>query len=187
MKLLAKSCVSVLLWLCVVNAFAAGSGGPHYVITNDDVFTAGLSGVSFYTVGATGQITFYQEVSTGGTGIAGGYFATNRLAVLDSGGSQCVYASEAFTGDIVGISVNTLEVGGSAFGSPTDTGTSNGIGLALNSQYLYASFTDSSTIGTFQIQSGCSLWSRQRCFGARTARRGHRRNGRARGHAGCEL
>jgi hypothetical protein len=157
MKLFAKWCVSILLWICAATAFAASSGGPHYVIANDDVFTAGLSGVSFYAIGTTGQLTFYKEVSTGGTGIAGGYFATNRLAVLDNGSSQCVYASEAFSGDIVGISINTLEVGGGAFGSPTDTGTSNGIGIALNNQYLYASFTDSSTIGTFQIQSGCSL------------------------------
>jgi hypothetical protein len=160
MKMPSNSCAALafmLLWICTATAFAATSSSPHYVMTNDDVFALGISGVSFYTVGATGQLTFYQEVSTGGTGIGGGYFATNRLAVLDSGSSQCVYASEAFTGDVVGISINTLEVGGSAFGSPTDTGTSNGIGLALNTQYLYASFTDSSTIGTFQIQSGCSL------------------------------
>jgi 6-phosphogluconolactonase (cycloisomerase 2 family) len=48
-------------------------------------------------------------------------------------------------------------VGGSATGSPTDSGASNGIGLAMNSQYLYASFTGSNTIGTFQVQTGCSL------------------------------
>jgi hypothetical protein len=147
----------LVLWICVGNAFAANSGGPHYVITNDDGFTVGLTGVSFYTVGAGGQLTLTQQVITGGAGIGGGYFAANRLAVLDSGGAQCVYASEAATGDVVGISVGTLEVGGSAFGSPTDAGASNGIGLAVNSQYLYASFTDSSTIGTFLIQPGCGL------------------------------
>src|SRR5271156_1871474 len=145
------------LWICMGNAFASDSAGPHYVVTNDDGFTVGLTGVSFYTVGAGGQLTLKQQVITGGAGIGGGYFATNRVAVLDSGSAQCVYASEASTGDVVGISVSTLAVGGSAFGSPTDAGTSNGIGLALNSQYLYASFTDSSTIGTFQIQSGCGL------------------------------
>lgn len=146
-----------LLWICVANGFAANSAGPHYVVTNDDGFAVGLTGVSFYTVGAGGQLTLKQQVITGGAGIGGGYFAANRVAVLDGGGAQCVYASEAATGDVVGISVSTLAVGGSAFGSPTDAGTSNGIGLALNSQYLYASFTDSSTIGTFLIQPGCGL------------------------------
>src|ERR1035438_4545177 len=46
----------------------------------------------------------------------------------------CVYASEAATGDTVGIVVSTLTVGGSAKGSNTDGGTSKCIGLAMNSQ-----------------------------------------------------
>jgi hypothetical protein len=61
------------------------------------------------------------------------------------------------TGNIDGIAISTMTVGGSATGSPTDGGTSNGIGLAINSRYLYASFTDSNTIGTFSVQSGCGL------------------------------
>ena len=68
-----------------------------------------------------------------------------------------MYSSEAANGDIVGIAINTLTVGGSASGSDTDAGTSNGIGLAMNSTYLYASFSDSNTIGTFQVQPGCGL------------------------------
>jgi hypothetical protein len=137
-------------------SMAAGNA-PHYVVTNDDVVPFFLSGVTFYDVGANGLLTLQQEVTTGGSGIGGGYFSTNRVVVLDSGSVQCVYASQASSGDIVGIDVNTLAVGGTASGSPTDTGTKNGIGLAVNAQYLYASFTDSSTIGTFQVQPGCSL------------------------------
>lgn len=136
---------------------AAGATGPHYVVTNDDAAPFFVSGVTFYTVGAGGLLTLQQEVPTGGSGIGGGYFAANRVAVLDTGSTACVYASEASKGDIVGIVVSTLQVGGSAFGSITDTGTSNGIGLAVNAQYLYASFTDSSTIGTFQVLPGCNL------------------------------
>ena len=41
--------------------------------------------------------------------------------------------------------------------SAQDTGTLNGMGLALNSNYLYASFTDSNNIGAFQILPGCQL------------------------------
>jgi 6-phosphogluconolactonase (cycloisomerase 2 family) len=148
---------AVLACICVASGFATAAGSPHYVVTNDDVAPFFISGVSFYTVGASGVLTFKQEVQTGGSGIGGGYFATNRVAVLDSGSAQCVYASNANAGDIVGINVNTLQVGGSASGSITDTGTTNGIGLVMNAQYLYATFTDSSTIGTFQVQSGCSL------------------------------
>jgi hypothetical protein len=146
---------AVLVCLGVATGFAAGASGPHYVVTNDDGLY--LNGVTFYSVGANGLLTLQQQVQTGLSGIAGGYFSANRVVALDNGSEECVYASDAFTGDIVGINVSTLAVGGSAFGSPTDTGITNGVGLAMNAQYLYAGFSDFSTIGTFQVQPGCSL------------------------------
>jgi hypothetical protein len=148
---------AALVGVCLAAGSAAAAGNPHYVVTNDDIVPFFISGVSFFTVGAGGVLTFQQEVQTDGSGTGGGYFPANRVVVLDSGSAQCVYASNASAGTIVGIDVNTLLVGGSASGSATDTGISNGIGLAVNPQYLYASFTDSSNIGTFQIQPGCSL------------------------------
>ncbi len=152
---LARS-TALLLLICMSPALAAAAT-PHYVITNDDIPPFFFSGVSFYTVGSGGALTFLQEVSTNASGAGGGYFATNRLAVLDTSSAQCVYASNAGAGNTVGIDLNTLQVGGTATGSSTDTGTANGIGLAVNAQYLYATFTDVNTIGTFQVQPGCSL------------------------------
>jgi 6-phosphogluconolactonase (cycloisomerase 2 family) len=149
--------VAALLCLCAAQAIAGNAASPHYVVTNDDVAPILVSGVSFYTVGSDGLLTLTTQVHTEGAGIGGGYFATNRIVMLDTSSQQCVFASQATTGTIVGISVNTLEVEDVASGSSTDTGTTNGIGLALNNQYLYASFTDSSNIGTFQIQPDCSL------------------------------
>ena len=147
-----------LLLICLANGLAMAAGsGPHYVVTNDDLVPFFLSGVTFYAVGANGLLTLQQQVGTGGSGIGGGYFSANRVAVLESGTTACVYASNATVGDIVGIDVNTLQIGGSASGSATDAGTTNGIGLAVNANYLYASFTDSSTIATFQLQPGCNL------------------------------
>jgi hypothetical protein len=147
--------MAALVLILAASGFAAAAGQPHYLVTNDDApFT---NSVSFYTVGANGLLTLSDQVLTGGSGIGGGYFAANRVVVLDTATEQCVYASDASTGDIAGINVSTLQVGGSAFGSATDGGTSNGIGLAINAKYLYASFTDSNTIGTFQLLPGCSL------------------------------
>jgi 6-phosphogluconolactonase (cycloisomerase 2 family) len=123
----------------------------QYVVTNDD------PGVSFYAIAPGGTLTLQQQVQIGGFGNVAGYFGTNRINVLDNGTERCVYASVASTGEIVGINISTLTVAGSAAGTPTDSGASNGIGLASNSQYLYASFTGSNTIGTFQLQPGCSL------------------------------
>lgn len=147
--------LALMAALFAVSGLAAAA--TQYVVSNDDSAFPFVTGVSFYVVGTNGLPVFQQQVQTGGFGIGGGYFGMNRIAVLNSGNQQCVYSSEAADGKIVGIAVSTLTVGGSATGSDTDGGTSNGIGLAMNSTYLYASFSDSNTIGTFQVQPGCGL------------------------------
>ncbi len=146
---------AVLVGVCAAGGPAVAASQPHYLITNDDVPFG--NSVSFYTVGSSGQLTLQQQVFTSGGGIGGGYFGANRISLLNSGSQQCVFASDAATGGIDGINVSTFLVGSTAFGSTGDTGASNGVGLAMNSQFLYASFTDSNTIGTFQVQSDCSL------------------------------
>jgi 6-phosphogluconolactonase (cycloisomerase 2 family) len=148
---------AALVGICVASGTAAGAGKPHYIVTNDDVPAPLATSVSFYNVGTNGLLTMKGKVLTGRGGIAGGYFAANRVNVLDSGNAECVYASQAASGQIVAIAVKTLKIAGHANGSKQDTGSSNGIGMAMNSQYLYASFTDSNTIGTFQLQPGCKL------------------------------
>jgi lactonase family protein with 7-bladed beta-propeller len=127
------------------------TGATQYVFTNDD------PGVSVYSMAPDGRLMLNQQLQIGGFGNVAGFFGMNRIAVLDNATQQCVYASAASTGEIAGIVVSILSVSGSFAGSETDAGTSNGIGLALNSQYLYASFTDSNTIATFQIGAGCTL------------------------------
>jgi hypothetical protein len=149
--LIPRRLCAVALLTGVLAASALCMGATSYVITNDD------PGVSFYMVGGSGALSLQQQVQIGGFGNVAGFFGANRVAVLDSGGQQCVYASVSSTGNIVGIAISTMTVGGSATGSPTDGGASNGIGLAIDSQYLYASYTDSNTIGTFSVQSGCGL------------------------------
>jgi hypothetical protein len=130
----------------------------QYVITNDDVAFPVPSGVSFFSIGANGLPVLQQQVTLPDTyGVGGGYFGMDRLAVLDSAGQQCVYASQAWFGSIQGISVSTLTVASSTYGSATDAGTANGIGLAINPSYLYASYSNSNTIGTFAVEQGCGL------------------------------
>lgn len=149
--------IAVLAGVCVVSGLAFGAGKPHYLVTNDDVPPQLLSSVTFYTVGANGLLTMKATVPMGQGGIGGGYFGANRVNVLDNGNAECVFASQALNGEIVGIDVKTLQDAGHANGSDQDTGSSNGVGLAMNNRYLYASFTDSNTIGTFMVQAGCSL------------------------------
>ncbi|MGO8795467.1 MAG: YncE family protein [Candidatus Sulfotelmatobacter sp.] len=144
------------LFVCLLTTLAAAAT-PQYVLTNDDATVFSIDSVTFYTIGTGGALELYKQVPTGGAGIAGGFFGANRLAMLNNGDTQCVYASLAATGGIVGIDVSTLEVVGTTYGSGTDNGSANGIGLAINNQYLYASYTTSNTIATFQVQPGCGL------------------------------
>jgi hypothetical protein len=147
-----------LVFLASGSAQAASQ--PQYLVTNDDSAPSlgeTIGSYTFYTVGAGGSLTENQQVLSNGSGIGGGYFGANRLAMLNNGTDQCIYASEANAGDIVGIVVSTLQLGGTAFGSDTDSGGANGIGLAMNNQYLYAGFSSSNTIATFAVQPGCNL------------------------------
>lgn len=150
--------VAIVAGICLLSVIATAAGSPHYLITNDDRSGNFFSNsLTFYTIEADGQLTLKQQVLIGVTGLPGGYFPSNRVVVLDASGNQCAFASDAATGEIDGVNVSNLTFAAHARGSSGDTGLSNGIGLALNAQYLYASFTDSGTIGTFQIQAGCSL------------------------------
>jgi 6-phosphogluconolactonase (cycloisomerase 2 family) len=161
MRISLESCLSrvtaVLVGLILASGFALGAGAPHYVIANDDVPPALATSVTFFTVATTGQLTMKAKVLIGRGGIAGGYFAANRVSVLNSANAECVYATVAQSGEVEGISIKSLAIEGHAVGSNNDTGASNGVGLALNAHYLYASFTDSSNIGTFQVQPGCKI------------------------------
>jgi hypothetical protein len=142
----------------LLSGAARAANPPHYLITNDDrTGNFFANSLTFYTIETNGLLTLKQQVLIGVTGLPGGYFPANRLVVLNASGNQCVFPSDAATGEIDGVDVNTLAFVAHAQGSSGDTGLSNGIGLALNAQYLYASFTDSGNIGTFEIEPSCAL------------------------------
>jgi 6-phosphogluconolactonase (cycloisomerase 2 family) len=153
-----RSCLMAVI-LPVVFSVTSTSvfGQTRYVVTNDDAVFPLPNGVSFFTESANGTLKLKRQVDTGNYGIGGGFFGANRVIAASDGTQPCVYMSQAFGGNITGVAVNDLTVGGTASGSFTDTGMSNGIGLAAQGGYLYASFTDDSTIATFSIQAGCSL------------------------------
>lgn len=156
MKRPLQSLLGAALAMVTIFVSATTFAATPYIITNDDA-SFPFTGVTFFAVGPNGGLTLKRLVATVGTGIGGGYFGANRINVLSNASQACVFASEAGSGGVVGIDINTFAVGGSATGSPTDAGTGNGIGLANNGQYIYASFTDTNTIGTFHILDGCGL------------------------------
>jgi len=135
---------------------AAGSA-PHYVITNNDLAAPDQNSASFLTIEADGTLSEKVSIETKGMGIGSGYFGSDRVSVNQNKQASCAYISNAATGTIAGINILKLKVTGAFKGSKSDGGTSNGIGLISNDTYLYAGYSDSNTIGTFQVQSGCKL------------------------------
>jgi hypothetical protein len=144
----------VTVVLLMASAFSAPAAAQEYLITNDDWFAGGIS---FYTIGSSGELTFASQVPGPGLGIGGGYFGTSRLTVIHTRDAHCIFASDALTGEVFGMVAGSGLVAGSATGSSADTGSSNGIGVAGNARYLYASFSDTSSVGTFKIEAGCQL------------------------------
>jgi hypothetical protein len=145
--------VIALIALCALSVVAVAQ--TRYVVTNDDR-SSGFNSATIYKAG-NGTLTQVKVVSTGGTGIGGGYFSTGRVSVAHNQAAQCMYVSNAGSGNISTINATSLNLAGIFSGSSTDSGTVFGIGLALGSKALYASFTDSGTIGTFAIKPGCQL------------------------------
>jgi hypothetical protein len=150
-----------LLKLLAVLPTAAGMAASlaPFLVTNDDSSARfPPSTVSFYSIAADGSLSRPTSVGSEGNGIAGGYFGSARVLVVPTGRSACIYVSEAQSEKVAGIDAGTHELAGPFSGSLADTRlATDGIGLAVSANYLYASFSGSGNIGTFRIEVGCSL------------------------------
>ena len=132
------------------------SGTDSFVFSNNDS-PAFTNSVTIYTLGSDGRPVRSAAISTGGLGIGGGFFAASRLLVVPADATICLFASDAGTADIAGIDANTQTVTGNFAGSSSDSGLANGIGMAASASHIYASYSTTSTIGTFRIEAGCTL------------------------------
>ncbi len=145
-------------WCVARDGLSTVPDSPIYIMTNDDGIRHTY--ISFYLAGGTQgapTLTYQKSVNTHGLGIGGGFFGTPRLTLLPDNSGQCLFASDAATGDIAAIDIAAQHLVGNFSGSSKDSGTSNGIGLVLNKNYLYAGYTLSNTIATFAIGTGCQL------------------------------
>jgi hypothetical protein len=146
----------VLLLIYATGARAQGT----FVYTNDDGFSNTLSG---FSVGANGALTKIpgSPFSTGGAGIAGGFFAANRVTVSTAG--RYLYASNGASGSISGFSINPATgfltpIPGSPF--PVDgIGSFVGYSVAVspNNRFLYCTNDALRTIWAFSIAPNGSL------------------------------
>ncbi|HTW58085.1 MAG TPA: hypothetical protein VMD99_08145 [Terriglobales bacterium] len=148
--------------------FAAGGATPapaaqraststSYLITNDDSPREIATSGTFFTIGSDGLLQNPNRVSLGGSGEGGGYFNSNRVSQFSNSTEACAYLSVSGSNAIGAVDIDSQQDIGNFSGSTTDSGMDNGIGLANNGTYLYASFAGSSTIATFAMLPGCSL------------------------------
>jgi DNA-binding beta-propeller fold protein YncE len=131
----------------------------HFLAANDDtVAPFPPNTVSVYDIGSDGTLTDAGRVSTGGNGMAGGYFGASRILIVPRGSEACLYVSNSQSESISGIDARTRKLAGAFHGSHGDNIlATDGVGLAANDAYLYAAFSGSGNIGTFRMRPDCAL------------------------------
>jgi len=156
-----------LKWLSLVGVMAlytmSAFAATKYVITNDDIFNA--NSATIYSIGKNGMLTVVTSIATGGSGMGGGDFASGRVSVLRSKTQNCAYIGDAWgnnlarPGAVAAINMDTLALAGRFLGFPLDSGAFVGVGLAesRNGKFLFAAFTESSTLVTYKQLAGCKL------------------------------
>ncbi len=150
---LLRSVAAALIGLSTVSLYAANSS--HYLITNND--NSQGNSATVYTI--TGNVALKQAavIYTGGTGVDGiGAVATKRVSVLNSSTQTCAFVADAGSADVAGISLATLTATGTFKAESTDSAPS-GMAVVNNGGYVYASFTGSNTLATYEIMPGCTL------------------------------
>jgi len=161
-----RSICPILLAIASVPAAFAGTGkttatatatATTFLITNDDISGTRANTATFFTIAANGTLSNPTAISVGGHGTGGGFFAANRVNVLNNPTSPCAYFSAGSSNVIGSVQLLTQTPVGTFSASATDNGADNGIGMVMNSNYLYASFSTSATIATFAVQPGCGL------------------------------
>jgi len=130
-------------------SFAQNSG--HLLINNDNV-TANSADID--TVSATGALKLLKTVSTGGTGLGGGYFGAPRNAIAQN--LKCFWVSDAGSSDIASFEVAGLKKTGNFTNAALNGGTL-GVGLAEAGTYLVTAWAGSSNLAVLKINSDCTL------------------------------
>jgi 6-phosphogluconolactonase (cycloisomerase 2 family) len=131
-----------------------------YLVTNDDQpfpFGNSLSVYQATTTNGAPSLTYVNTIFTGGFGSYGGFFSTNRINSVPDVNAHCFFVSNSADNSISVVSLDSQDVINVVKGSDTDDGNPDGIGLVVNKNYLYASYTTSKTIGVFATSEGCGL------------------------------
>jgi hypothetical protein len=91
-----------------VSPAALAQSGTEYIVTNDDLAPELVSTLTVFTVNSAGKITEQGKIEAG-LGIQGGYFAAPRILAMNVGGTDCMFASAAYFGEITAVAIDTQQ------------------------------------------------------------------------------
>jgi hypothetical protein len=155
--------ITIVVALCVTGALAADpSGLAKYVVTNDDNPNGNTA--TFFSVAASGKLTLKKTVSTGGTGLGGGYFGSTKANVSHSKTQECAYVGNATSSNVSAIDIVNFKNNGPYAAGPNDSGKADGISLvSATTGWVYAGFSGASagdgtgSIAAYKELAGCKL------------------------------
>jgi len=146
----------VVIALCAVSF--AGSVPLPVVLTNDDNPRAGAnSATAYHLVTSNGTMTFLKKLSTGGTGLGGGYLANTGTSIQSNG--NCVFVANTGSDTITSFAApNYTKTGDAGIPGMFSTFSAGGsIALAPNGKLLVSGNSGTLNISTWSVGANCKL------------------------------
>jgi len=161
-----SGCTKVLIALITLATLFgnASLAQTNYLITNNDN-PGWANSASVFSIGEGGALTLVQTIATGSSDVGAAYFGSTQVGILRSKTNHCAYIGDAYgkrytdPADVAAIDLTTLTLVGTYPGFPLDSGALEGVGLSEtpNGTFLFAAFSLSDTITTYQQEAGCKL------------------------------
>jgi hypothetical protein len=135
----------------------SNASGATYVLTEDENTTANTASV-FSLNTTTGVTTEVKKLSTGGTGLGGGFFAGTTITITSN--NSCIFVADTGSNDIASFAApkyaKVANYSNSALNwSDSDAGGS--LALSPDGKWLYGAYSGSENIGAWAVGAGCKL------------------------------
>jgi len=150
--------MTLIIFCSAISANAADAAkNPTTVITNDDNSSANTATVFKFNA-TTGALKQSKVLTTGGTGIGGGFFAAHDVSI--SVNDKCVFVIDTASNDIAafkGPAGGYAKVGN--FTSSTSLWDADGGALAQtkDGKTLYSANSESENVSQWSVSSACKL------------------------------
>jgi Lactonase, 7-bladed beta-propeller len=147
----------VLIALPALLASVSFAATGTYVLTEDENTSANTATV-FSLNTTTGVTTEVKKLSTGGTGLGGGFFAGTTVTI--SSNNDCIFVADTGSNDIAAFAAPSYAKVGNFSNAAlnwSNSGDGGSIALSPNGKWLYGSYSGSENIGAWAVGTGCKL------------------------------